>query len=100
MEQNSIAKHSKLHVERKRYRSEAKQLHRRNKQLQIRHASAQLYKETYRDKVQRCTANREKRGLKLKPGRCRLTSLDPKAHKLDQEGGFSELGRRWFWAAQ
>lgn len=80
--------------------SEAEQLHWRDKQLQVRHASAQLYKETYRDKVQWRTANTEKRSLKLKPGRCRLPSLGPKAHKRDQEGGFSELSRRWFWASK
>lgn len=39
--------------------SEAEQLRWRDKQLQIRHASALLCKETYRDKVQWRTANGE-----------------------------------------
>lgn len=56
--------------------------------------------ETYRDKVQWRTANTEKPSLNLEPGRCGLPSLDPKTHKRGQEGGFSELGRRWFWASQ
>lgn len=39
--------------------SEAEQLHWRDKRLQVRHASALLYKETYRNHVQWRTANTE-----------------------------------------